>query len=57
MTQTGATNRRFVLRQRPCGMPTEQDISLQQVAIPRPAQGSSCCVPSTSRSIRISEDG
>ncbi|WP_205439242.1 NADP-dependent oxidoreductase [Edwardsiella tarda] len=39
MTQTGTTNRRLVLRQRPCGMPTEQDIQLQQAAIPQPAQG------------------
>lgn len=57
MTQTGTTNRRLVLRQRPCGMPTEQDIQLQQAAIPHPGQGSYCCVPSTSLSTRISGDG
>ncbi|AOV97696.1 NADP-dependent oxidoreductase [Edwardsiella hoshinae] len=39
MTQTGTTNRRLVLRQRPHGMPTEQDIQLQHAVIPQPASG------------------
>ena len=39
MTQSSQTNRRFVLAQRPQGMPTDKDIQLEEVPVPQPATG------------------
>lgn len=39
MAQTADKNRRFVLAKRPQGMPTREDISLEEVAVPAPGKG------------------
>ncbi|MCE0825806.1 NADP-dependent oxidoreductase [Buttiauxella ferragutiae] len=39
MTQSSQINRRFVLKQRPQGMPTDQDIRLEEAPVPQPAAG------------------
>lgn len=39
MTQSSQINRRFVLAKRPQGMPTSQDIKLEEAPVPQPAAG------------------
>lgn len=39
MVQTAEKNRRFVLAKRPQGMPTREDIHLEEVAVPTPGKG------------------
>lgn len=39
MTQSSRINRRFVLAKRPQGMPTTEDIRLEDVEVPQPAKG------------------
>ncbi|WP_312745627.1 NADP-dependent oxidoreductase [Cedecea neteri] len=39
MAQTADKNRRFVLAKRPQGMPTREDIHLEEVAVPTPGKG------------------
>lgn len=39
MTQSSRINRRFVLAKRPQGMPTTEDIRLEEVDVPQPSQG------------------
>jgi NADPH-dependent curcumin reductase CurA len=39
MPQTSSTNRRFVLAERPAGMPTASTFRLETVDIPKPAEG------------------
>lgn len=39
MTQSSRINRRFVLAKRPQGMPTTEDIRLEEVDVPQPAKG------------------
>ncbi|HEY3986370.1 NADP-dependent oxidoreductase [Cedecea sp.] len=39
MAQTADKNRRFVLAKRPQGMPTREDLHLEEVAVPTPGKG------------------
>lgn len=39
MAQSADKNRRFVLAQRPQGMPTREDIHLEEIAVPAPGKG------------------